>query len=286
MNAETPHIVEATPETFQRDAIERSSELPVVVDFWAEWCQPCQLLGPTLEKLAAEYGGKFLLVKADTERLPDVAAQFGVRSIPTVLGLKDGAVVDGFVGLLHESAIRAFLDRLLPTPADQAYAEARALEATDPSAAEARHRAALELAPDEPRARIGLARSLLAQGRPEESRTILETLARRGFLEPEAEKLQAELTLRGLARETGGVDAARAAVAAAPSDLAARLRLAEALAVAGVSVEALDLCLDLVERDRRGVGESARKAMLAIFQLLPQDSPIVGDYRRRLSVVL
>ena len=283
MNTENPHIVEATPETFEREVIERSATVPVVVDFWAEWCGPCKRLGPLLEALAGEYGGKFVLVKADTERMPEIAGSFGVQSIPAVYGLRDGQVVDGFVGLLPESAIRAFLDRLLPTPAEQAVAEAAALAATDPAAAESRYREAIDLAPKESKARIGLARLHRAQGRTDEARALIAELERRGYLEPEAEALKAELTLGAHA---GGVEAARAAVAADPADLAARLGLAEALAAAGEYPEALDLGLDLVERDRRGVGESARKTMLAIFNVLPADSDLVKEYRRKLSVVL
>ena len=286
MSDPSPSIIEATPETFQRDVIDRSHEVPVLVDFWAAWCQPCRLLGPVLERLAQEYEGKFVLAKADTERLPEIAAEFGVRSIPAVYGLRDGRVVDSFVGVQPEAAIRAFLGRLLPSPAEALVAEARGLEATDPRAAEAKYRQALELSSAEPSAKIGLVRLLLAQDRAEEARALLEDLGRRGFLEPEAERLQAELDLRDRSRGAGGVEAARAAVAAHPDDLGSKLKLAEALAAAGQYPEALEIGLDLVGRDRRGVGEEARKMMLAIFQLLPGDSELVGEYRRKLSLVL
>ena len=286
MSDPSPSIIEATPETFQRDVIDRSHEVPVVVDFWAAWCQPCRLLGPVLERLANEYEGQFVLAKADTERLPEIAAEFGVRSIPAVYGLRDGRVVDGFVGVQPEAAIRAFLGRLLPSPAEALVAEARGLEATDPRAAEAKYRQALGLSSAEPSAKIGLVRLLLAQDRAEEARALLEDLGRRGFLEPEAERLQAELDLRDRARGAGGVEAARAAVAAHPDDLGSKLKLAEALAAAGQYPEALEIGLDLVERDRRGVGEEARKLMLAIFQLLPGDSELASEYRRKLSLVL
>ena len=286
MNTENPAIVEATPENFEREVIERSATVPVVVDFWAEWCGPCRRLGPLLETLAGEYGGKFVLVKADTEKLPEIAAGFGVQSIPAVYGLRDGKVVDGFVGLLGESAIRAFLDRLLPTPAEQAVAEAEALAATDPAAAESRYRGALALAPDDPRARIGLARLHRSQGRDEDARAEIAHLERRGYLEPEAEALKAELALKAQAAGSGDVEAARTAVADHPADLAARLKLAEALAAVGEYREALDLGLELVERDRRGVGESARKTMLNIFNVLPADSDLATEYRRKLSLVL
>src|SRR3954452_2254365 len=132
MSTNNPWIVETTRETFEKDVIEASRDRPVVVDFWAEWCGPCRMLGPILERLAEEYDGKFVLVKADTEVLPEVAGSFGVRSIPAVFGLRDGKVRDSFVGVLAESAIRSFLDGLMPTPAEAMVKEARELEATDP----------------------------------------------------------------------------------------------------------------------------------------------------------
>src|SRR3954465_642640 len=157
-------IVETTESTFEQDVIERSIDVPVVVDFWANWCQPCRVLGPVLEKLAREADGKFVLVKADTELVPNIAAGFGVRSIPAVFGIKDGRVVDSFLGALPESAIRAWLERLMPTPAEQKVADARRLSATAPHVAESLYREALELAPNDPSARVGLAQVMLARG--------------------------------------------------------------------------------------------------------------------------
>ncbi len=286
MSNDSPTTIEATPETFERDAIERSREVPVLVDFWAEWCAPCRQLGPVLEKLAGEYDGKFVLVKADTEGLPDVATRFGVRSIPAVFALKDGQVVDSFVGAQPESVIRAFIDRLLPTPAEELVAEATKLESTDPEAAGSRYREAIALAPDDPRARIKLGQFLLTQGRIDEARALIVALERRGYLEPDAERLKAELTLHGQHLGVEGIEAARASSAAHPEDLGLQFELAEALAAAGEYPEALDLCLDLVERDRKGEGERARKTMIAIFQVLPADAELVNEYRRRLSFVL
>ncbi len=161
-----PHVTETTVDTFERDVVERSQDVPVLVDFWAEWCQPCRMLGPILERLAAEYDGKFALVKADTERLPEIASAFGVRSIPAVFAVKDGQVVDSFVGVLPEAAIRNFVESLMPTPAEQAVAEARALAATNPVEAEARFREATTLAaPTDPGPKIALA-ALLPRSRP------------------------------------------------------------------------------------------------------------------------
>ena len=279
-------IIEATREGFEQEVIERSKSVPVVVDFWAEWCGPCRMLGPLLEKLAREYNGQFVLVKADTEQLGDIAGAFGVQGIPAVFGLRDARIVDSFVGVQSESMIRQWLDRLMPSPAQKLVNEAASLEATEPALAEARYREAIELEPKEPKARIGLARVLELQGRLDEARAEIADLERRGYLEPEAEAVKARLALDAGAADAGDLSDARAEAEANPDDLAARYRLAEALAAAGEHEEALSLCLDLVERDRQGVGEQARQTMLAVFNLLPPDDPMVIDYRRKLSFVL
>jgi putative thioredoxin len=279
-------VIEATTQNFEQEVIERSGSVPVVVDFWAAWCNPCRMLGPVLEKLAQEYHGKFVLAKVDTERDPELAGQFGVRSIPAVFGFRDGKAVDAFVGVQPESVIRTWLDRLLPAPADVIAAEASRLERTDPRAAEAKYNTALMLDSDLPAAQIGLARIALEQGRVEDAQARIAGLERRGFLEPEAERVKAELILRSQARQAGSVESARASLAARPDDKTLQFRLAEALAAAGQYKDALELCLDLVERDRKGIGEQARRTMIAIFQLVPPDSELVAEYQRQLSVAL
>ncbi len=280
------HIVEATSETFAREVIERSSSVPVVVDFWAPWCGPCKLLSPILEKLADEYDGKFLLAKVDIDQNPDLAGQFGVRSIPAVYGVRDNTVVDAFVGVQPEAVIRTWIDRLLPTAAESLAEAAHHLESTDPRAAEAKYGQALELQADLPQAQIGLARIALAQGQIEDAAARIAALERRGFLEPEGERLKATLMLQSQAVGANSIDAARSLVAAHPEDLKLKLALAESLAAAGQYAEALALCLELVERDRKGVGEQARQIMIAIFRLLPPGDELVTEYQRQLSLVL
>jgi len=286
--ATTPFVIEATGRNFQQDVIERSHAVPVVVDFWATWCAPCRTLSPVLERLAREYDGRFVLAKVESDREPELAAQFGVRSIPAVFGVRDGRAIDVFVGVQPESMIRTWLDRLLPTPADTLAAEARALELTDPRAAEAKYKAALALEADLPAAQTGLARISLEQGRLDDALAWITALERRGFLEPEAEKVKAELTLRIQAQQAGGIslEAARGALATSPNDANLKFQLAEALAAAGQYADALALCLELVERGGKTIGERARQTMVAIFQLLPPDSELVTEYQRLLSLAL
>ncbi len=285
-SATSSYVIEPTAQTFEQDVIERSRTVPVVVDFWATWCAPCTLLSPVLEKLAAEYAGKFILAKVDTERNQELALQFGIRSIPLVFGFRDGKIADAFVGVQPEAMIRDWLDRLLPTPAESIAALAGQLEATDVRAAEEKYNTALTLDPDLTAAHTALARIALEQGRLEDAAARIASLERRGFLEPDAEKLKAELTLRLQAQNAGGVETARAAAAANPSDVNVKFQLAEALAASGQYADALAICLELVERDRRGVGEKARQTMIAIFQLLPTDSDLTAEYQRQLSMAL
>lgn len=276
-----PWVVDTTAETFERDVLERSFEVPVVVDFWATWCAPCRALGPLLEKLAEQYAGRFVVVKADTDQMQEAALQFQVQSIPAVFGIVAGQVVDFFAGALPEPQLRAWLDRLLQ---GSRLVEAQRLEATDPQQAEQVYREILAQQPADGNAQIGLARLLVAQQRSEEAEVIIGQLESRGFLEPEAEKLKAALQLQ----DQGKVDlgALRQAVEAEPGNLTLQLQLAQALAGNGQYEQAFEICLALVEQDRHGVGEQARQAMVDIFRALPGDSELVSDYRRRLAMLL
>ena len=278
-------IIDADEVSFQQVAVERSRETLVVVDFWAEWCQPCRLLGPVLEKLARDYDGKFVLVKADVDRLQSIAAGFGVESIPAVYAMRDGQLLDYFVGLRSEEQLRAWLDRLLPGPAESLAVEAKKLAASDPAAAEAKYAEAIKLDPNLAAAQIGLAELLLAQGRGDESRAILEELERRGFLEPAAEKLKSQLHVMAGAHATDDLAALRTA-AAEPGNLAGKLALAEALAARAEYEEALETALEVVATHRKELAEPARKLMIDVFRLLGDDSELTSTYRRRLSTAL
>jgi putative thioredoxin len=286
MSQQSSWIVETSEATFQSDVVDRSQEVPVVVDFWATWCQPCRLLGPILERLATEYQGRFCLVKANVDQMPAVAGSLGVQSIPAVFAVRDGQIVDQFLGLLPEPQIRAWIDRLLPTAVENLTEEAEKLEVINPTAAEAKYRKAIELEPADAKARIGLARVLLSASRLDEARTLIDELAAADLLDTEGERLRAELELRLQEQEIGGLQTAREAAAAEPDNLPLQLNLAKALTVDNQFEEALETALRLVEKDRAGVGEEARKLMVQIFHLLGTESELANTYRRKLTMLL
>ncbi|MEW4527484.1 tetratricopeptide repeat protein [Maioricimonas sp. JC845] len=279
-------VIETNAADFDRDVMERSDHVPVVVDFWAPWCGPCRMLGPILEQLAAEYDGKFVLAKVETDANPELSAAFGVQSIPYVVAVSGRKIVDQFAGALPEPQIREWLNGIVPSEADQLVAKAAEQEADAPTDAEATLRQALELEPGHTAARIALARVLLTLDRYDDSSAIIEELEKRGFLEPEAQKVKSALQVESVAEETGGVESARAAVAENPDDLELQIRLADALAAEGEYQEALDLCLTIVQRDRSGAGVAAKETMLNIINLLGSSSDLASEYRRKLASAL
>ena len=278
---DSPWIVDTTPETFEADVLTRSQEHLVVLDFWASWCAPCRMLGPILEKLAKEYDGGFMLVKADTEKLPEAATQFGVQGIPAVYAIVDGKIANAFNGAMPEAELREWLDQTLVI---SSFAEAVRLEEIAPEAALAKYQALAAKDPANADVKIGLARMLLQQGQDNDAQAIITELEARGYLEPEAEKVKASLDLHGM--KDDHLAETRAAAAANPDDNEIQFQLAESLAGAQQYEEAMEICLALVEKDRQGTGEPSRKLMLEIFRALPDDSELIATYRRRLSMVL
>ena len=294
--AASPWIIDGTEQNFDSDVLQRSQEITVVVDFWAPWCAPCRELGPVLERLATESAGQFLLVKVDIDQQPGIAQAFGVQSIPHVFALRNGQLADQFTGALPEDQVRQWLAKFQPSPAELLVQEARKLAAEDTAEAEAKYREALELAPNDDKIRIELARLLLKQHRNDDAREILTKLEARGFLEPEAENIKAELDLRAAAAEAGGVAECRAALAAHPDDPKLKLKLAEALGAAQQYEEALALCLATVQSTSgqsaaaqpaaANLREEARTTMVNLFHLLGPEADLTKTYRRKLATAL
>ncbi len=281
----SPWVRDVRDADFERDVLERSSTTPVVVDFWAPWCGPCRTLGPLLERLTAEAAGELELAKINVDESPRVAGAFGVRSIPTVLGFRDGAIVAEFVGAQPERAVREFLARVRPGPADRLVAEsARLAAAGDATSAETCLRKALELDARHARALVALARLLGERGDAAEALALLGRVSAEGAPAQEAERLAARLRTQG----EGAPDEAalRARVAADPNDLAARVELGRALAARERWEDALAELLAAIRLGPDRDDGAARKAMLDVFALLGPQHPTTARWRGELAKAL
>jgi len=267
-------------QAFGQDVLQRSHEVPVVVDFWAAWCNPCRVLGPTLERVAADHEGAFDLVKVDVDRNPALAAQFGVQGIPTVLAFRDGRPAARFTGALPEAAVRQWVSQILPTEIDGLVDRARdAVLDGNEVEAEVLFRRVLEEVPDHAEAGTGLAALLIARGETGEALILLGRLPRSG----EVERL--ESAARIAAAQGSDLHALEDRVTADPADTRARLELGKALAARQEYEPALDHLLAVV----RAGGlhrEAARAAMVDVFGLLGNGHPLTALYRRALASAL
>nr|CAX83913.1 Thioredoxin domain [uncultured bacterium] len=266
---------------FARDVLERSKQVPVMVDFWAAWCGPCRSLGPVLERLAGEYGGGFVLAKIDSDRSPELARQYGVRGIPAVKLFVDGEVRGEFTGALPESQVRRFLDKNLPAAADKLVLEARS--AGDARQAAELYSAALAEDPGHVAALLGLAGLLLDGGENEAAKELFERL-KPSERESQAAKLLAARLM--FSKVDGDLAQLEAEVADNPGDLGARMALGEALVARERYAEGMDRFLEVVGRDRKFGDDAGRKAMIRVFDLLGPGHPLIGVYRSKLSTVL
>jgi putative thioredoxin len=285
----SPHSYDASVADFQDKVLEASRRVPVIVDFWAEWCQPCRILKPILEKLATEYGGRFLLAKVNSDQNQELAARYAVRGIPAVKAFVDGQMVDEFTGALPEGQVREFIDRLIPSPAEPlrlaalaAYRNADLKEAL---------RLMGEAIKSDPRyepAYLDYADLSIEAGQLEDARAILEPFADRARDQGRVQALLARLQLAG---SGGGADtqALAARIAADPGDLDARLQLANALALIHEYRDAFEQLLEIVRRDRQWNDQAGRKTMLTLFSLLapqPDLENLVREYRIALARIL
>ena len=277
--------IDVNEENFEAEVLERSTEVPVMVDFWAEWCGPCKVLGPVLEKLADEYAGEFILAKVNVDENQGLAGAFGIQGIPAVKLFKDGDLASEFTGALPEPMLREFLSKFLPTAADKQALEAQALEEEGKTAeAKALYQTILESDPNHAKALLGLGRLAMNEG---DSATALEHLDKVPIVadeRKEADRLIARLNLQ--AGGTANEAALREKVKVEPNNIAARFELAQALAGAEKYEEALNEFLTIVKTDREFQDDGARKAIIQIFEVLGPDDPLTDKYRSELAKVL
>lgn len=276
------HALDVGLADFTQHVIEESKHRPVVVDFWAPWCGPCKSLKPILEKLAAEYGGKFLLAKINSDDNQELAARYGVRGIPSVKAFVNGEPVDEFSGALPEGEVRTFLDRLIPSPADELRQRAAAARMTgDISGALKVLGEASKIDPGHVGVRLDAAEIMLDLNEADEARRLIGSVP--DDADPRVPALKARLQFMGVAGEDEAALSAR--VAANENDLEARLKLANLYVAAGQYEAGMDQLLEIVRRDRGFEDDIGRKTLLSVFNLLG-GGELVSRYRRLLASAL
>jgi putative thioredoxin len=284
--AESRHVFDATAANFESEVIAGSMQVPVLVDFWATWCGPCKQLGPILEKLAADYNGAFRLAKVDVDKEQQLGAAFQIRSVPTVMLVKDGQLVDGFPGALPEGQLREFLKHHGIEPAPQAE-EATVAEAAplDPHAEVMRLRKAVEAAPDQDGLKLDLALALLATGHAHEAEQLLDALPANLATDERAVKARARLGFSTLLQDAPPPQVLEAAIAANPDDLRARHLLGVHRIVSGDAEAGLEQFLEMLRRNRSFEDGLPKQALIDAFRVI-DDEDLVGRYRRRMASLL
>jgi putative thioredoxin len=273
-------MFEVTDATFERDVVNGSKKAPVVVDFWAPWCGPCRMLGPVLEKLANEFQGGFVLAKINTDENPQVAYQMGIQGIPAVKGFRDGKLAAEFVGAVPEPQVRAFLEKLGVKKGSAGATDAgpspeELLKLGKFVEAETAFRRAMQGNGHEPAMQLGFARALLAQGKAQEAEPILNNLNE----PPEAVIAVALRPLAALLQEVASNRDGGGAIEVRYHDAGRQV-------TGGDYRGAMDSLLDVLRQDKRYRNGEARQAMLAIFAVLGDESPLVREYRNKLASVL
>lgn len=275
-------VIDVTDDTFQQAVLDESKKRPVVVDFWAPWCGPCRILGPVIEKVAGELGESVLVAKLNTDENPKVAMKYGIQSIPAVKAFKDGAVASEFIGAVPEPQVRDFFSKLTPSEAENAAAAGARLAAQgDPGAAEKQFQLALDDDPRNVEALIGMATLMVERGELEAARPFID----KATPDRRAKALGHRIFLTGFERKHAGEDVEGEAKAN-DRDPRARYRWGVMLAANGKYQDALDELLDSVRIDKVFADGAARKAILAVFDILGLESSMTKEYQRTLSQVL
>lgn len=283
--ADSPFVFEATPENFRQVVLENSLRAPVLVDFWADWCQPCKTLMPILTKLANEYQGGFLLAKVNTDMHQALAAQFGVRSLPTVKVFRDGRIVDEFMGALPEAEVRKFINRHRMRKTEPYRQQALAMyNSGDLEGAVKLMEQVVQHEPDFYEAVIELCGMMLQQGRAEEAEFMLQTIPPDAIDNQMLNQLLAEAKKAKLQQQASGIDtsALEQRLASNPDDLATMLELAKAKVAMGDVEGGLELYFTVHRRDANFQDGAGKQGLFSTFELLGQGHPLIKKYRNKL----
>ena len=283
-------IKDSDTNNFSTDVIDQSTNIPVVVDFWAPWCGPCKQLSPTLDKLAREYGGKIQLVKINVDENQELATQMRVQSIPMVVAFKDGQPVDGFAGALPESQLRQFFEKLTGSegsPIEQALEKASMMVANgDTQNAAEIYSQILAQDPINAASHAGVAKCLIEAEGIEKAQAYLKGLDADILNKEEVKSVLAAIDLEHASTDTEETDSLRQKLATRPDDPQLRYDLAIALYGDGCSEEAINILVELVKTHKTWNEEAARAQLLKIFEALGHSDPITIEGRRKLSVVI
>jgi putative thioredoxin len=284
----SPYVFDATEANFQADVLDASFVQPVLVDLWATWCAPCKTLGPMLEKVVGEFNGAVRLAKIDCDKEQQLAAMFGVRSIPTVVLIREGQLADAFTGALPETAIREFLLRhAQPAEAspEAAAAEAEPAIVETPEQTIARIQQEMAAQPDKSELKLDLALAMMQIGNVAAAEAELDTLPANLASDDRAKRLRGQLDFAHSLRDAPDVGELRARIERDPNDHAARDLLGVRLLIDGDAAAGLDQFIEVLKADRSWNEGQAKKRLIAAFNVL-DDAELVGNYRRRMSSLL